>query len=118
MTDPSRITGYHAHIYFDSRSLHRARALCEAAHDRFGVSMGRLHEKPVGPHPCGSCQLSATPEEFAELLPWLALNRDGLVVFAHPITGETPREQLADHRDHGIWLGVGLSLDLSIFEEQ
>ncbi len=117
MTDPQTINGYHAHVYFDPKTHARAREICEAAKDMFGVSMGRMHDKPVGPHPCGSCQLAATPEEFAKLLPWLALNRDGLVVFAHPITGESLAEQLADHRDHGIWLGTGLPLDLSIFEE-
>ena len=115
MAEVSEIRGYHAHVYFEAHSLHRARTLCEEAHRRFGVSMGRMHEAPVGPHPCGSCQLSATPEEFAQLLPWLALNRDGLVVFVHPMTGDTPEAHLADHRDHAIWLGTGLALDLSIF---
>jgi DOPA 4,5-dioxygenase len=111
MQDPARITGYHAHVYFDAESRGRARALCEAAAARFGVVMGRMHERPVGPHPMWSCQLAATPMQFAELLPWLALNRDGLIVFAHPETGD----DLADHRDHAIWLGTGLRLDLSIF---
>ena len=105
------ITGYHAHVYFDADTVETARALCEAARDRFGVVMGRVHEKPVGPHPMFSCQLAASVEQFGVLLPWLALNRDGLIVFAHPGTGGG----LADHRDHGIWLGTGLPLELSIF---
>ena len=105
------ITGYHAHVYFDAVTVETARALCEAARDRFGVVMGRVHEKPVGPHPMFSCQLAASVEQFGVLLPWLAFNRDGLIVFAHPETGD----DLADHRDHGIWLGTGLPLDLSIF---
>ena len=116
MTDPhpetlSRITGYHAHVYFTHETVEQARALCEAARDAFGVNMGRGHEKPVGPHPMFSCQLAATVEQFAILLPWLALHRNGLIVFAHPETGD----DLSDHRDHGIWLGTGLALDLSIF---
>ena len=116
MTGTAEIKGYHAHVYFTAQTRARAQELCEAAHEVFGVGMGRLHDKPVGPHPCGSCQLSATPEEFVRLLPWLALNRGGLVVFAHPITGESKPAQLADHRDHAIWLGCGLDLDLSIFQ--
>ena len=111
-TSISSITGYHAHVYFDAHTVDQARALCEAARDAFGVVMGRVHEKPVGPHPLFSCQLAASTEQFNQLLPWLALNRDGLIVFAHPETGD----DLADHRDHGIWLGTGLTLDLSIFE--
>jgi DOPA 4,5-dioxygenase len=111
MRDERGITGYHAHVYFDADTVDQARLLCEAARDRFGVVMGRVHEKCVGPHPRWSCQLAATPQQFAGLLPWLALNRGRLVVFAHPESGD----ELADHRDHGIWLGTGLPLDLSIF---
>jgi DOPA 4,5-dioxygenase len=105
------IQSFHAHVYFDSEQIDTARTVCERAAKTFGVEMGRMHDKPVGPHPMGSCQLKATPDQFAKLLPWLALNRSGLIVFAHPETGH----DLEDHRDHGIWLGVGLDLDLSIF---
>lgn len=105
------IRGYHAHVYFEAESLEIAKALCTKAAELFGVKMGHLHERPVGPHPMGSCQLGATPAQFSQLLPWLALNRQGLIIFAHPETGQ----ELADHRDHGIWLGTGLTLDLSIF---
>lgn len=45
------IHGYHAHVYFAQDSIDQARALCEAAAQRFDVVMGRVHDKPVGPHP-------------------------------------------------------------------
>jgi DOPA 4,5-dioxygenase len=112
MIKMSSITGYHAHVYFDADSLEAARSLCETAAELFGLKMGRVHEKAVGPHPMWSCQLGASPGQFVKLLPWLALNRQGLVVFAHPETGN----DLEDHRDHGIWLGTGLALNLSMFE--
>ena len=105
------IKGYHAHVYYDADTREQAETVCKAAHQEFGVDLGRMHDRPVGPHPMASCQLGCTPQQFAELLPWLALNRDGLIVFAHPDTGR----HLEDHRDHAIWLGVGLDLDLSIF---
>ena len=111
MKQTDTITDYHVHVYFDDATFDQARAFCEAARDTFDVPMGHMHPRPVGPHPMGSCQLSVTPAKFAELLPWAALNRDGLIVFAHPSTGDP----LADHRDHAIWLGTGLDLDLSIF---
>lgn len=111
MKQTSSIVSYHAHVYFDSETADQARSLCTEAANTFGVSMGRVHERNVGPHPRWSCQLAASPDQFAQLLPWLALNRDGLIVFAHPETGD----HLADHRDHAIWLGTGLELDLSIF---
>jgi len=108
----THISSYHAHIYFDDATADTARAVCEAAAAQFGVAMGRMHAKPVGPHPMGSCQLEAQPAQFALLLPWLALNRAGLIVFCHPTTGD----DLADHRDHAIWMGTGLDLNLAIFE--
>ena len=39
------------------------------------------------------------------------LNRDGLTVFVHPGTGD----DLADHRDHALWLGEKLELNLKRF---
>ncbi len=105
------ITGYHAHVYFDADTVEQARALCQQAARKFGVEMGHMHERPVGPHPMWSCQLGFAPEAFADLVPWLALHRDGLIVFIHPDTGE----HLADHRDRSIWMGTGLPLKLEIF---
>ena len=107
----SEIRGFHAHVYFDEASLEQARALCEAARDRFAVEMGRMHEKLVGPHPRWSCQLAFEPDQFGQVIPWLALNRDGLTVFIHPETGD----DLTDHTDHAMWMGELLTLDLSIF---
>ena len=115
MTDPTKgtdsITGWHAHVYFDLDSKTAARALCEDAAARFGIVMGRMHDGPVGPHPTGSCQLTVPAASFAEVIPWLALNRGALTVFAHAETGD----HLADHTRHVLWLGESLPLDLSIF---
>ncbi len=109
--DAGSITGYHAHVYFDAGTREEARAIREAVEARFLVAMGRWHEKPVGPHPCWSYQIAFAPEIFAEIVPWLALNRQGLTVFLHPESGD----DLADHRDHAVWLGPSATLDLSIF---
>ncbi len=111
MSDIDKITGWHAHVYFDAETKEAARALCEGAAQRFGIAMGRMHDGPVGPHPTGGCQLSVPPDAFAQVIPWLALNRGGLTVFAHAETGE----HLADHTEHVLWLGEPMPLDLSIF---
>ena len=105
----SAITAYHAHVYFAAESREKARALCEAAGQAFQLSVGRMHDKPVGPHPRGSCQLAITPEQFSVVVPWLILNRAGLTVFAHAIMGDA----LEDHTDHVLWLGPSESLNLS-----
>jgi aromatic ring-cleaving dioxygenase len=113
--DPGiRIVGYHAHVYFDAATLDQARALCEDAAARFPLKMGRMHQQPVGPHPDWSCQLAFKASLFAEVVPWLALNRRGLVVFIHPITGQ----DLIDHRDRALWMGGVRPLDLSVLPEQ
>ena len=107
----SEVVDFHAHLYFDAESEATASSICKACRDKFGVEMGRVHPGPVGPHPDGSCQLSFGPDKFADVTTWLALNRNGLVVFIHPNTGNA----LADHRDHAIWMGAVRPLDLSIF---
>ena len=111
MTQPA-IRDFHAHIYFDAAEVERARALGEAARARFGLSVGHYHLGPVGPHPRGSVQLTVPTERFGEVASWLALNRDGLTIFAHTSTGD----DRADHRDHVIWFGPSEALDLSLFD--
>ncbi len=108
----STIHGYHAHVYFDAETLEQAHALCEQAHNKFAVEMGRVHERPVGPHPMCSCQLAFGPDDFGKVVPWLSLNRGGLIVFVHAETGD----DIADHTEHALWMGAMMALDLSALE--
>ena len=110
----ARIRGWHAHVYFDASTVAQARSLCEQAARLFELKMGRVHEKIVGPHPAWSCQLALRPAVFAQLVPWLVLHRQGLSIFLHPITGN----DLVDHRDHGLWIGQPLTMNLSVFNDQ
>lgn len=103
------IGGWHAHVYFDASNVDQARALCERAAAEFPLTLGRMHERPVGPHPDWSCQLAFGSELFAQVVPWLLLHRGNLVVFVHPLTGD----DLADHRDRALWMGAVRPLDLS-----
>jgi len=109
MTD-NPIRDFHAHIYFDAEQLEQAQALAAAAQERFGVSVGRFHTRPIGPHPRGSCQLTVMADQFGDFAQWLALNRNGLTIFAHTSTGD----DLPDHTDHVIWFGPSEELDLSV----
>lgn len=112
--DIDRIHDWHAHVYFDAASVEPARALRARIEERFagGMEMGRFHERPVGPHPRWSYQVAFAPDRFAEIVPWLTLNRGALTVFVHPNTGEA----LEDHRDRAVWLGMAEPLELSILE--
>ena len=101
----------HAHVYFDANTIEQARKLCSDCRDCFGVIMGRVHERPVGPHPDWSCQLTINVGQLGEVLTWLARNRNGLVIFCHPDTGNG----LKDHTDHAIWLGAIRPLNLAQF---
>ena len=110
MAEPP-IQDFHAHIYYDPEEVERAKALAAAVQARFPVAVGHFHLKPVGPHPRGSVQLTVPTEQFGDVAQFLALNRDGLTIFAHAETGE----DLADHTRHVIWFGESEPLDLSIF---
>jgi len=102
---------YHAHVYFGPDTLAQAAALCRAAGETFGVQVGRVHQKLVGPHPCWSCQLAFDAAQFDALIPWLEAHRDGLTVLVHGLTGN----DLEDHTTHAAWLGTPATLDLSVF---
>ena len=108
----TRISDFHAHIYFNAAEVEKARALAAAARERFTLSVGHFHLNPVGPHPRGSCQLTVRPEDFGEFASWMVLNRDGLTIFAHASTGD----DRADHTRHVIWFGPSETLDLSLFD--
>ncbi|MBB3189482.1 DOPA 4,5-dioxygenase family protein [Halomonas cerina] len=112
--DPSTIRYYHAHLYYaDAAGLAEARRVAEAAAARFELKVGRFHERPVGPHPLWSCQLSFAADRFGEIVPWLALNRGELDVFVHVGTGD----DLFDHTQGAMWLGHSHALNLDAFSD-
>ena len=108
--DVSRITSWHAHVYFDAGSRDDAWNFRDVVTGQFGdsVEIGRFHERPVGPHPQWSFQIAFAPAQFSDVVSWLALNHRTLDVFVHPNTDD----ELRDHRDSAIWLGRSYQLDL------
>ena len=108
--DVSHIPSWPDHVYFDAASRDAAWAFRDVLTMQFGrlVKLGRFHERPVGPHPRWSYQIAFAPAQFAEVVPWLALNHGDLDVFVHPNTGDP----LRDHRDCAIWIGRSWQLDL------
>jgi aromatic ring-cleaving dioxygenase len=108
MADIARIEGYHAHIYYDPATRTVAERLREAIGAGFAVQLGRWHDRPVGPHPQAMYQVAFPTGEFPRLVPFLMLNRAGLNVLVHPLTGDA----YADHASFPLWLGERLPLDL------
>ncbi|MBF2004191.1 DOPA 4,5-dioxygenase family protein [Chlorogloeopsis fritschii PCC 9212] len=102
------ITGFHAHIYFDTATREAAARIREGLGANFDVQLGRWHEQPIGPHPKAMYQVAFSPEQFGKVIPWLMLHREGLDILVHPTTGD----DVADHTDHSLWLGEKLELNI------
>ncbi|AFY31093.1 DOPA 4,5-dioxygenase family protein [Calothrix sp. PCC 7507] len=106
--DIIKITGFHAHVYFDPMSREAATRIREGLDTKFDVRLGRWHDQPVGPHPKAMYQVAFLPNQFDKVVPWLMLNREGLVILVHPETGN----DVADHTDNSLWLGEKLELNI------
>ena len=113
MTDPSIITGYHAHVYYpEEDARERAARLRDAIDEKFTVRLGRWRDEPVGPHPVAMYQVAFDADQFAVIVPWLMVNREGLTILVHPETGD----DVPDHRDFPLWLGAVLPLNIEYLE--
>ncbi|OUL27802.1 4,5-dioxygenase [Nostoc sp. RF31YmG] len=108
-----KITGFHAHVYFDIASREAAARVREGLGASFDVQLGRWHDKPIGPHPKSMYQVAFSPEQFGNVVPWLMLNRQELDILVHPSTGD----DVADHIDHSLWLGNKLDLNVEFLQQ-
>jgi aromatic ring-cleaving dioxygenase len=107
---PSQIKGYHAHVYYSPQTRAIAARLRAGIGERFDAKLGSWHDEPVGPHPTSMYQVAFEAEEFPTLVPWLMLNRGGLDVLVHPLTGDS----VADHTRCAAWLGTPLPLRIDV----
>ena len=72
-----QIEDYHIHVYYDATTKPKAEALRAKLEAAFpSASYGRWHDKPVGPHPEWSYQVHFPVELFAQIVPFVALERD------------------------------------------
>ena len=108
----SPIKRFHAHLYFDPGEVEVARNFARAASEEFDLEVGTFHTSRVGPHPRGSCQLSMSPETFAEFTLWAVATRGEMTIFAHGVSGD----DLDDHTRYVVWFGPSEPLDLTIFD--
>ncbi len=111
-----KINNYHFHLYYPLEEAEIAKAtkiLNKLAQQRPGQAIGRIWDKPVGPHPIGSCQVTVERKDFSELMEWFMVNREDLSLFIHPDTGD----DLADHTQHTIWLGHEFELKTDQFRK-
>ncbi|HEY0105816.1 MAG TPA: DOPA 4,5-dioxygenase family protein, partial [Rhizomicrobium sp.] len=71
------LNGYHAHVYFEPATRAAASRLRDAILQNFAVEPGGFSDEPVGPHPVAQFNVKFASEAFADIVPWLMLNRDG-----------------------------------------
>ncbi len=101
------IGSFHAHVYFDGAAQRElAMTLREQIGERFAVTLGRVHDRLVGPHAHTMYQVAFDVAVFGKFVPWLMLNRQGLTVLVHPNTTDTRR----DHLVHALWMGEVLDI--------
>ena len=112
--DPRSITGFHAHVYYDAETRPAAERLREGIGAGFQTQLGRWHDSPIGPHPVSMYQVAFPIAEFPRLVPWLMLNRSGLTVLVHPLTGD----DYEDHATYPLWLGSPLPLKLEFLKRR
>ena len=108
--DPDAIPAWHAHIYYDpARNRDRAERLRARIAETFPEALiGRWHDQLVGPHTRAMFQVAFAAPLFARLVPWLALNRDGLAILVH---ADSTGDHRADHTEHAIWMGEVLPVN-------
>jgi aromatic ring-cleaving dioxygenase len=108
---------YHAHIYHEpgqrmaSDGLHDQLSALQGAGGMADLLMvGKLRERPVGPHPLPQFEIHFLKRALPQILP--LIEASGLRALVHPLTDD----DLADHTTLAHWIGAPLDLDLSVMD--
>lgn len=115
------IQGFHFHTYFLQRNkvhveeIKELRKLIENEIEN-GVlhecSLNKLNMEPLGPHPIGSFETCCNATSLDAAVSFFMQNRRHFSVLLHPLT----TEQLVDHRDRAMWMGMPQQLDLGFLQ--
>ncbi len=109
------IKDWHAHVYFTPETRPAAERLRERIGERYPEALlGRWHDRLVGPHTRAMYQVLFPVALYPQIVPFIALNREGLAVLVHPNTGR----DRDDHSLHAMWMGEVLPVDLSVLKEE
>lgn len=107
----------HVHIYFRPHQKEEALALKAKIACLFPqLTIGRFHEKPVGPHTTGSFLVHLKTSNDERALKFFLKNKIGtLSAMIHPETGDDAR----DHAPENIeWIGEEVEINRSIFNRE
>ena len=115
MVDPE--AQYHAHVYFDEHTLAASQPLQEQFQHLLAsgslpglVLVGKLFERPAGPHPKPQFELHFLASALPQIVP--LLKASGLTCLVHPLTAD----DLADHTTLAEWIGEPLPLDETVLD--
>ena len=108
------VHGYHAHVYYSAETKPVAELLACRLNETFDVEIGAFSGERVGPHPIPQFQMIFKNEQFAAVVPWLMLNRDGLDILIHPLTDD----MVDDHTIYALWLGMPIELRLDTMQRR
>lgn len=107
-----KFNNYHFHLYFPLEMIKKAtKVLDKLKNEKENIQIGTVWDKPVGPHPVGSCQVTVINTNFYEMIEWFFINRQGFSVFIHADTGN----DYIDHTDYVLWMGKEYKLNLEMF---
>ena len=73
-------------------------------------SLNHLNLEPVGPHPIGSFETCCNASSLHAGVSFFMQNHHKFSVLLHPLT----KQQLIDHTDRALWMGLPLNLDLDV----
>lgn len=105
---------FDAHIYFPSDKTSFIESLRKKLIFKFESSevfVGDVIPEPIGPHTMPMLEVNFSNKRFAEMVPWLSIERGSLNVLVHPQTGD----DYFDHTQGAIWLGRPVDLKLELF---
>ena len=104
---------HHIHVYFTAHNKDNALALRDLLRQSFpGIRLGRVHDKPVGPHPSGSFEIDVSASKYAALHAFLEQHSFGLTMMIHPVTGD----DIADHAEDKIeWINKPVPINRQFF---
>jgi DOPA 4,5-dioxygenase len=107
MTGMPELHGYHIHIYFNDETRSKAETVRDQLAANFPVELGK-NVGVIGPHLVPQMNIMFRTEPFAEIVPWLMFNHEGLDVLIHPLSND----EYDDHTINALWLGRPVPLKL------
>lgn len=106
------IKSFHAHIYYDKDTKNIATFVRQSLKHAFisnVVRLGKMHDKPIGPHTKPMFQVAFSGTILRKLINQLMYTHSTLSVLIHPETGNDKD----DHTEYAMWLGKPVELDLT-----